>query len=135
MYKSEHGKCDYCLDRNTGIGVCRWHDNNLVFIPTNFLPLMHYISVKRFPQEEKQNFYHSNIAGVYFMGGVDRGEREFISSVYKGKIWYFPLLAHYVNMVIQNDCKVYGIRNEKLDKNEFGRSSATHFLDISKIVT
>lgn len=138
MKKTERGKYEYRLDKNTGIVVCRWHDNNIVSIASNFVPVMPCFSVKRFSQAEKKHIQvpQPNIVRIYnnFMGGVDRSDQNI--SLYRvsirGKKWYFPLFAHCVDMAIQNAWQIHKTQDGKLDQLEFRRSIATNILETFK---
>nr|CAH7753302.1 unnamed protein product [Callosobruchus chinensis] len=53
MKKKERGSFDYRLDKDTGIVVCRWHDNSVVTVASNFTRVFPVNSVKRYSQKEK----------------------------------------------------------------------------------
>lgn len=135
MKKTERGKYDYRLDKDTGIVICRWHDNSIVTIASNFCSVEPYHLVKRFSQKEKKHIYvpQPNLIKVYnsFMGGVDRSDQNI--SLYRvsirGKKWYFPLLAHGIDMAIQNAWQLARTEDQQVDQLEFRRNIACNILE------
>lgn len=82
-------KYDFRLEKDTGIVVCRWYDNNVVTI-------VWQSSQTVFLEKEKTRLCDAikfNNRSQFFMGGVDHSDQNI--SLYRvsvrGKEWYFPL--------------------------------------------
>lgn len=64
------------------------------------------------------------------MGGVDRSDQNI--SLYRisirGKKWYFPLIAHCIDMSVQNAWQIHKQNGGQLDQLAFRRRIATSLL-------
>lgn len=74
------------------------------------------------------NLYNLN------MGGVDRSDQNI--SLYRvsirGKKWYFPLIAHGIDMAVQNAWQIHRKQGGQLDQLSFRRRIATTLLVQNK---
>lgn len=138
MKKAKRGEFEYRLDKDTGIVICRWNDNSVVTIASNFATVFPINNVKRYSQKEKKhiNIDQPNLIKSYntYMGGVDRGDQNI--SLYRvsirGKKWYFPLFAQCLDMSIQNAWQLHRSQGGKLDQLEFRRAIAGNILESNQ---
>lgn len=123
---------------NETILLCKWNDNNVANIATNFLSVSPVNKVKRYSRAEKK---HVNVDQPYLiqmynqnMGGVDRSDQNISLNriSIRGKKWYFPLFCHCIDMAIQNAWQLHRINLGKLDQLAFRRSIATNLLETYK---
>ncbi|KAJ4437680.1 hypothetical protein ANN_17825 [Periplaneta americana] len=70
------------------------------------------------------------------MGGIDRGDQNV--SLYRtsirGKKWYFPIIAHLIDVAEQNAWLLYRCNEENVDHLYFRRRVATAILESKKRV-
>ncbi|KAJ4442616.1 hypothetical protein ANN_04205 [Periplaneta americana] len=70
------------------------------------------------------------------MGGTDRGDQNM--SLYRtsirGKKWYFPIIAHLIDVAEQNAWLLYRCNEENIDHLSFQRRVATAILESNKRV-
>ncbi|KAJ4432760.1 hypothetical protein ANN_21398 [Periplaneta americana] len=68
------------------------------------------------------------------MGGIDRGDQNV--SLYRtsirGKKWYFPIIAHLIDVAEQNACLLYRPNEENIDNLSLQRRVATAILKSNK---
>lgn len=140
MKKNNRGYFEYVLADNE-IVIAKWHDNNVVSVASNALPVFPVNKVKRFSQSEKKHIYvdQPRLLKSYNenMGGVDRGDQNISDTrvSIRGKKWYFPQFAHCVDMAAQNAWRLHKNVSGKLDQLEFRRSMATELLQTYKKTT
>lgn len=141
LKKKNRGSFEYLTDESSEVIICKWHDNNVVTMASNFSTVFPLAQVKRFSRKEKKNIqveqpycikkYNEN------MGGVDRADQNI--SLYRtsirGKKWYFPLFSHCVDMAEQNAWQLYRHNGGKLDHLGFRRCVALGILESFKKTT
>lgn len=138
MKKEPRGSFDFTSSSDNEIIICKWHDNSIVTIASNNAKVLPTVQVKRFSQKEKKIIYvnQPNIIKIYNenMGGVDRADQNI--SLYRtsirGKKWYFPLIAHFIDMAEQNAWRLHKANGGKLDHLSFRRSVAVGILESFK---
>lgn len=138
LKKTERGSFEYALEREENLIICRWNDNNIVTIASNYESVLPTANVSRFSQKEKKKItvpqpklikkYNQN------MGGVDRADQNI--SLYRvsirGKKWYFPIISHCLDMAIQNAWQLHRHNGGKMDQYHFRRSLAKGILETHK---
>lgn len=138
MKNRERGSLEFITSDTNCITICKWCDNNVVTIATNFNTVLPTMPVKRFSQKEKKNIYvpQPQVVKKYneSMGGVDRADQNI--SLYRtqirGKKWYFPLICHSLDMALQNAWQLYRIGGGKKDHLRFRQSVALSMLETYK---
>lgn len=138
MKKTIRGQYEYKLDQDTGIVVCRWNDNSVVTVASNYTTVLPVSQVKRFSQKEKRhvNINQPKVIKSYntYMGGVDRSDQNI--SLYRvsirGKKWYFPLFAHCLDMSVQNAWQIHRLEGGKMNQVHFRRAVATNLLESNQ---
>ncbi|XP_049807036.1 piggyBac transposable element-derived protein 3-like [Schistocerca nitens] len=139
MIKENRGSYEVCSDSASGISIVRWNDNNAVTVATNFDRVQPLRSVARFSREQKKriNVPQPNLLHSYntHMGGIDRADQNV--SLYRcsirGKKWYFPIIAHFIDIAEQNALDLYKHNEEPIDHLTFRRVTA--ILESHKRVT
>lgn len=138
MKKQPRGNFDYASTVDNEIIVCKWHDNSIVNIASNYAMVFPTIQVKRFSKKDKKVILipQPHIIKMYNenMGGVDRADQNislYRSSI-RGKKWYFPLFSHFVDMAIQNSWRLHKFNGGKLDHLSFRRTIAVGTLESFK---
>ncbi|KAJ4440828.1 hypothetical protein ANN_10674, partial [Periplaneta americana] len=117
------------------ITIAKWNDNSVVTIATNYDEVFPLRQVGRFSKEKKRRIavplfesYNSH------MGGIDRGDQNV--SLYRtsirGKKWYFPIIAHLIDVAEQNAWLLYRRNEENVDHLSFQRRVATAILESNK---
>lgn len=88
--------------------MIRWNDNNVVSLATNFNKVHPLQNANRFSREKKKKIVIPQPTAIKTynlkMGGTDRADQNI--SLYRvsirGKKWYFPLLAHLIDVCENN---------------------------------
>ncbi|KAJ4437718.1 hypothetical protein ANN_17863 [Periplaneta americana] len=87
--------------------------------------MMNWIAV---PQPRLSESYNNH------MGGIDRGDQNV--SLYRtsirGKKWYFPIIAHLLDVAEQNACLLHRPNEENIDHLSLQRRVATAILKSNK---
>lgn len=105
---------------------------------TNYDNILPIRQVGRFSREKKQRIsvpqpkpfqsYNSH------MGGIDRADQNI--SLYRtnirGKKWYFPIIAHLIDVAVQNAWQLYRHNEGNIDHLTFRRRIATAILECNK---
>lgn len=138
MKKKPRGSFDYRSDNIHKISVVKWNDNNIVSLATNFDRVEPTKSVSRFShaQKRKINVQQPMVISNYnkHMGGIDRADQNI--SLYRvsirGKKWYFPLLAHMIDVAEQNAWQLYKEEGGKLDHLAFRRRIVMNLLESNQ---
>nr|CAI5828917.1 unnamed protein product [Callosobruchus analis] len=138
MRKKERGAIEFVSSNTNTISLCKWHDNSVVAIASNHTKILPTLPVKRFCRKEKKMMYVPQPHAIKMynenMGGVDRAGQNI--SLYrtqiKGKKWYFPLIAHCLDMAEQNAWQLYRLGGGKKDHLRFRQSVATSILETYK---
>nr|CAI5822261.1 unnamed protein product [Callosobruchus analis] len=126
---SDRGTFDYSLV-DDDIVICKWNDNSVVTLASNASAVFPLHNAKRFSKSEKKHIYISqpSIIKSYNenMGGVDRSDQNIgqYRTTIRGKKWYFPLIAHCVDMAVQNACHLHKQNGGILDQLSFRRAIA-----------
>lgn len=132
--KKERGYYDYKVTDDDVVVIATWNDNSIVNIASNCEKVLPARKVLRFSQKEKKriNVEQPALLSAYnsHMGGVDRADQNI--SLYRvgirGKKWYFPLLAHCLDMSVQNAWQLHREEGGKLDQLCFRRRIALYLL-------
>ena len=108
MMKMDRGIFRSTIEKNDGILVGKWMDNNVVAVASNSLgesPIKH---VKRYSSKEKKhiNVPQPAIITTYNrnMGGTDRMDQDinqYRISI-RGKKWYWAILTWLIDAAINN---------------------------------
>lgn len=125
----------------SGISIVRWNDNNIVTIATNYDQVLPLRQVGRFSREKKQRVSvpQPKVFQAYntHMGGIDRADQNI--SLYRtsirGKKWYFSIIAHLIDVAVQNAWLLYRRNECNIDHLTFRRRVATAILESNKRVT
>ena len=103
MKKAARGSYDYRCDGR--VYVCKWNDNNIVNIASNFCSHEPVQKVKRRVKRAADLNVTQPFLGKKYndgMGGVDVMDR--LLSSYRprirGKKWYFPLITNAINIAV-----------------------------------
>ncbi|KAF2881100.1 hypothetical protein ILUMI_25066, partial [Ignelater luminosus] len=107
LKNKDRGYIDYRCSREDNLILCKWNDNNIVGVASNVCTMYPVRNVQCFSRKEKKiDVNQPNLVKIYNdnMGGVDRAGQNM--SPYRisirGKKWYFPLIAHCLEVAIQN---------------------------------
>ncbi|XP_049813849.1 piggyBac transposable element-derived protein 3-like [Schistocerca nitens] len=141
MIKENRGSYEICSDSASGISIVRWNDNNVVAVAINVDRVQPLHSVARFSREQKKRISvpQPNLLHSYntHMGGIDRADQNV--SLYRcsirGKKWYFPIIAHFIDVSDQNAWDLYKHNEEPIDHPTFRRRIVTAILESNKRVT
>lgn len=134
LRKKERGWYDFRRSDND-ILVCAWNDNSPVMVASNSHSVEPAKSVQRWSSKQKKHITIKQPQLIHkynqYMGGVDRADQNI--SLYRtsirGKKWYFPLIAHSLDLAMQNAWQLHKIMNGKLDHLAFRRRIATALLE------
>ncbi|KAG8261983.1 hypothetical protein J6590_108807 [Homalodisca vitripennis] len=138
--KKPRGSMEYASDHDSGLLLVSWNDNSVVNIATNsdtVHPLRH---VQRYSQERKEKISVPQPKLIHnyntSMGGIDRADQNI--SLYRvsirGKKWYFPLIAHLLDVSVQNAWQLHRQDGGKLDQLAFRRRIVLAVLEGNKRV-
>lgn len=138
LKKKSRGTFEYVTSEDNSIMLCKWHDNNVVTVASNYNKVYPLNEVKRFSQKEKKYIFvaQPNLVKYYNenMGGVDRADQNI--SLYRtsirGKKWYFPLICHCLDMCVQNAWHLYRQGGGKKDHLRFRQALALALLETNK---
>lgn len=138
MKKSERGTYDYIKLTDANIVFVKWNDNSIVTLCSNASGVNPVQSVKRYSQKDKRFIQvdQPHVVKLYNknMGGVDRSDQNI--SLYRtsirGKKWYFPLIAHSVDMAVHNAWQIHKHFGGAMDHLSFRRSIANTLLTQNK---
>ncbi|KAJ4441104.1 hypothetical protein ANN_10954, partial [Periplaneta americana] len=125
--KEKRGTHEAWSDKTSGITIVKWNDNSVVTIATNYDEVFPLKQVGSFSREKKRRIavpqprlfesYNSH------MGGIDRGDQNV--SLYRtsirGKKWYFPIIAHLIDVAEQNTWLLYRRNEKNIDHLSFRR--------------
>lgn len=103
----------------------KWHDNSIVSLASNFLPVHPTHSVKRYSLKEQKRITVEQPHNIFVynrnMGGVDRADQNI--SLYRvalrGKKWYMPLIFHMLDMCEHNAWQLHRMQGGSLDHLSF----------------
>ena len=137
MKKTARGTYDSRVTKPDNIVVCRWNDNSVVTLASNVASVKPIGSVSRYSQKLKKNVQitQPHLVKCYNenMGGVDRSDQNI--SLYRvsmrGKKWYFPLIAHCIDLAEQNAWQLHRVHKGELDHLAFRRRVATAILETN----
>lgn len=136
--KSKRGSWDFRSTNKRSIIVATWNDNNIVNIVSNCVGIQPTHTVSRFSRAEKKrvNLEQPQALKVYnkYMGGVDRSDQNMslYRTAVRGKKWYFPLIAHVLDLAVQNAWVLHKkTENGKLDHLAFRRRIAIGLLETN----
>ncbi|XP_056648826.1 piggyBac transposable element-derived protein 3-like [Diorhabda sublineata] len=124
--KKSRGFIEYKTNEESTV-VVKWHDNNVVTLASNALPVHPTHSVSRYSLKEKKKIKVDQPHNIFtynkYMGGVDRADQNI--SLYRiglrGKKWYIPLIFHMLDLAVQNAWQLHKEQNGKLDHLGFRR--------------
>lgn len=124
----------------SGISVVTWNDNSVVTVATNYDQALPLRLVGRFSREKKQKVSvpQPKLFQTYnnHMGGIDRADQNI--SLYRtsvrGKKWYFPIIAHLIDVAEQNAWNLFRRNEVPIDHLAFRRRIATAILESNKRV-
>ena len=137
----QRGTYDYRTTNNNSIIVTIWNDNNIVSIASNCSNVFPVHQVSRFSRANKKRIVVDQPQNIHvynkFMGGVDRSDQNI--SLYRtnirGKKWYFPLIAHMLDLAVQNAWLLHKkTQNGKMGHLEFRRRIVLAILAQNKRV-
>ncbi|KAJ8876603.1 hypothetical protein PR048_021048, partial [Dryococelus australis] len=127
MKKKQRGSFDSKVTKDRSNIVAKWHDNSIVRVVSNAESVHPLHSVSRFSRTQRKIVTvpqpHSMYAYNTGMGGVERRKK-----------WYFPLIAHLVDIAEQNAWQLHKISNGKLDHLSFRRRIALALLEMTQRV-
>lgn len=135
LQKSERGTYKYKSAPKEDILICKWNDNSVVTVASNALKATPTIKTRRFSQQQKKYIQIDQPAAIKIynenMGGVDRSDQNiglYRTSI-RGKKWYFSLIAHCLDMAVNNAWQLYRHNGGEYDNLRFRRSVATSLLE------
>nr|CAI5843335.1 unnamed protein product [Callosobruchus analis] len=137
---SDRGTFDYSLV-DDDIVICKWNDNSVVTLASNASAVFPLHNAKRFSKSEKKHIYISQPSIIKScnenMGGVDRSDQNIgqYRTTIRGKKWYFPLIAHCVDMAVQNAWHLHKQNGGILDQLSFRRAISNELLETHKKTT
>lgn len=138
MKKLERGSFDYQCDGS--VFLCRWNDNSVVTVSSNFCNHLPMQLTKRYSSKEKKkvdiqqpNLIHKYNTG---MGGVDLLDRMLGSyrPMLRNKKWWWNLFVNALNMAVVAGWILHSAtheKNNKLTHLEFRRQVTTALLRIA----
>lgn len=136
--KTERGTYKSKSSRPENILVCKWNDNSVVTVASNIDKVEPVQTARRFSQQHKRyvQINQPNVIKNYNanMGGVDRVDQNiglYRTSI-RGKKWYFPLIAHSLDMATQNAWQVYRYNGGDQDHLNFRRAVVRSLLETYK---
>lgn len=140
MKKSIRGSYDFIKIMNSNIIFIKWNDNSIVTFCSNAIGVNPLGSAKRYSQKEKKfiQVEQPRIVKYYnrSMGGVDRSDQNIslYRTAIRGKKWYFPIIAHCVDMAVHNAWQIHKHNGGTMDQLSFRRSIASTLLVQNKKV-
>lgn len=134
LKKRKRGDFDFKSNED-GILVVKWHDNSVVSLASNSIPVYPTHSVGRYSLKEKKRIKveqpHNIFAYNRNMGGVDRADQNV--SLYRvalrGKKWYMPLIFHMLDLAEHNAWQLHRTQNGTMDHLTFRRRVAMSILE------
>lgn len=125
MKKCDRGSYDYIKIKDSNIIFIKWHDNNIVTFCSNASGVYPLHNVRRYSQKEKKfvQVEQPHVVKLYNanMGGVDRSDQNIslYRTAIRGKKWYFPLIAHCVDMAVHNAWQLHNYYGGTMDQLSF----------------
>lgn len=119
LAKKPRGAYDVKYDHKNFITVCRWNDNAVVTIATNFEQTETVTYAKRYNRKEKKEVHipQPNLISTYnkCMGGVDLHDNGIANYriTIGGKKWWWPLFINVIDSTIVNSWKLHRIIYKK----------------------
>jgi Transposase IS4 len=138
LKKSPRGTYDYIKIADSSVVFIKWNDNNIVTFCSNAVGVNPVNSVKRYSQKDKRfvQIDQPNVVKLYnrSMGGVYRSDQNIslYRTAVRGKKWYFPLLAHCIDMALHNAWQIHKHHGGTMDQLTFRRSVANVLLVQNK---
>lgn len=134
LKKRKRGEFDLRSNED-GVVVVKWHDNSIVSLASNFLPVHPTHSVKRYSLKEQKRITVEQPHNIFVynrnMGGVDRADQNI--SLYRvalrGKKWYMPLIFHMLDMCEHNAWQLHRMQGGSLDHLSFRRRVVISILE------
>lgn len=136
LKKKGRGAYSFELCSELNLIVCKWHDNSIVNMISNCIPVHPTTAVKRFSRTEKKEVTvpQPKLVKIYNknMEGVDRSDQNIglYRIAIRGKKWYFSLFAHCIDMAISNASQLHKYNRGHLDNLEFRRRIARGLLGM-----
>ncbi|KAJ8951533.1 hypothetical protein NQ314_007664 [Rhamnusium bicolor] len=127
MQKKPRGDFDSVIDRENGIMVVRWNDNNVVTVASTNHGVMPLGLVKWFSQKENKNIQVSRpySIGRYngAMGGTDLMDENInrYRIGIRGKKWWWCIFSWLVDVTIQNAWILYKKSGHNCTQLQFRR--------------
>lgn len=138
MKKMVRGTAVAAIEKEDGILVCKWVDNNVVSVASTANGLQPTTRIKRFCRKSRKNISVPQPMLIHqynkYMGGTDRmdediGQRRI--SI-RGKKWWRPLFTWLIDAAINNAWLTYRQVNPGCQKLEFRRSVVQCYLERYK---
>ena len=113
LKKQERGSFYQKTDKNSGVTLVRYHDNNIVTMASNRNGVMPLGKSKRYSRSERKHIDVPMPAVIVsynvYMGGVDRMDENIgkLRINYRMKKWYYQLFAFPLNVSINNAWILY----------------------------
>uniref|UniRef100_A0A336M992 CSON012399 protein n=1 Tax=Culicoides sonorensis TaxID=179676 RepID=A0A336M992_CULSO len=134
MKKHNRGSIEVATDKTSGVSLIRWKDNNVVTLGTNFDTVQPIKKVQRYSRTQHKSllvdqpkaFLNYNKG----MGGIDRADQNialYRTSI-RSKKWYFCLIAHLIDVCINNAWLLYNSEQKPIDHLTFRRKVASELL-------
>lgn len=136
--KTERGTFQSKSSSTENILVCKWNDNSVVTVASNVDTVEPVHKAKRFSQQTKKYVQIDQPAIIKKynenMGGVDRSDQNIglYRTSMRGKKWYFPLIAHCLDMSVHNAWQLYKHDKGEYDHLSFRRAIARSLLETYK---
>lgn len=132
--KKVRGSYEGAIEKNSGIMVVRWADNNVVTVASTCHGILPVSQVKRYSQAEKKIIQVSrpNLIGEYnsHMGGTDLMDENL--SRYRigirSKKWWWSIFTWLIDVAVTNAWQIHKKSGGKLTQLEFRREIATGYL-------
>lgn len=116
----------------------KWHDNNIVSLASNNLPVHPLQEVSRYSQKEKKRITvdqpHNISKYNSYMGGVDRCDQNlslYRSSI-RGKKWYLCIILYCLELAEQNAWQLHRLQGGTMDHLMFRRQITLTLLESNK---
>ena len=130
MQKKPRGTYDSAIERNTGISLVRWSDNNIVTVASTNHGVAPLSSVKRFSRKEKKSIQVSRPSAIAkynaAMGGtdlMDENVNRYRISI-RGKKWWWCIFSWLIDVAIQNAWILYKKSGHSCTQLQFRRDIA-----------
>lgn len=125
LKKSGRGSYDCKIDTNNAIIACKWYDNKIVHLLSNYIGPEPMDNVKRWSQTEKTKIdvQRPKIVKEYntFMGGIDLHDMlvELYRINMKCKRYYLKIIFHLIDMCVVNSWLMYRRYCEQLKIHKY----------------